>query len=63
MGKMSLVARRSLCVVCTEEKTTVLTSAHPQLSVNMQFLLVQSLHLVGFNLEFASISIGGAIPR
>ena len=63
IGKDELEARRNLCVVCTEEKTTFLTSADPQLSVNMQFTLVHSLHQVGVNPEFASISIGAAIPR
>ena len=63
MGKMSLVVRRSLCVLCTEEQTTFLTSADPHLSTNTQFALVHSLHQVGVNPEFASISIGGAIPR
>ena len=38
-------------------------SPHPQLSVNMQFALVQSLHLVGFSSDLTRISIGGAIPR
>ena len=45
------------------KKKSIFNLCTPQLSVNMQFALVQSLHLVVFNPEFASISIGGAIPR
>ena len=41
----------------------LVTSPHPQHSVDMQFVLVQSLHLVGFHTELTSISIGRAIPR
>ena len=48
---MGLVARRGLYAVRTDSRATVVTSLHPQLSVDMQFALVQSLHLVGFSRE------------
>ena len=63
VGMLGLVADRSLYVVCTDLKPIFLTSVHTQLSVNMQFALVQSSHLVGFNRELTRISIGGAIPK
>ena len=58
-----LVPRRSLCADCTDWRTTFITSPHLQLSVNMQFPLVQSSHLAGFSSELTRISIGSAIPR
>ena len=63
MGRMGLVASRSLYDDCTDWSTTFLTSSHPQLSANMLFELVQSSHLAGFSRYFTIISIGGAILR
>ena len=63
MGRMGLVARRSLWAVSTACRTTFLTSLHLQLSVNMHFGLVQLLHLAGFSRKLTIISIGGAIMR
>ena len=63
MIRLGLVADRSLYAVCTDLKTTFLTSAYPQLSVNLQFALVQSSHLAGFSRELTRISIGGVIPH
>ena len=51
MEKMGLVARRGLYAIRTDSRATVVKSLHPQLSVDMQFALVQSLHLVGFSRE------------
>ena len=62
IGKDGLVTRRSLSAVCTGLRATFLTSQHPQLSVDMQFALMQSLHLVSFSRELTWISIGGAMP-
>ena len=62
IGRMGLVSRRSLYAVCTNCRTTFLTSPHPQLSVNMPFPWVESSHRGGFNREFTRIFIGGAIP-
>ena len=63
LGRMGLVTRRSLYAVCTGLRATFLTSQHPQFLVNMQFALVQALHLVGFSRELTRISIGGSIRR
>ena len=63
MGRMGLVARKGWYTVCTDWRTTFVTSPHPQLSVDMQFASVQSMHLVGFNREITRNSIGEAIPR
>ena len=63
MGRMGLVARRSLYAVCTDWRTTFLTFSHPQLSASMLFALVQSSHLAGFTRNLTRISNGGAIPR
>ena len=63
LERMGLAARRSLYAVFTDCKTPFLTSPHPQLFVNMQFVLVQSSHLAGISRELTRISIGGALPR
>ena len=63
MGRMDLVANRSLYDDCTDWRTTLLTSAHPQLSANILFWLVQSSHLAGFSRSFTVISKSGAISR
>ena len=62
MWRMGLVAHRSLYAVCTDWKTTFLTSPHPQLFVNMQFALVQSSYQAGFIRDLTRMSIGGLIP-
>ena len=62
MGRMGFVARRSFYAVCTNWRTTFLTSPHPQLSANMLFALVQSSYLAGFGRELTRISIDGSIP-
>ena len=61
MKRMGLVARSSLYSVCTDGRTTFLTSPHPQRSGNMLFALVHSSHLASFSRELTGISIGGAI--
>ena len=63
IGRMGLVASRSLYDECTDWRTTFLTSPHPQLSANVLFGLVISSHLAGFSRYFTVIFNDGAVSR
>ena len=60
---MDLAFSRGLYAVCIDCRTTLLTSPHLQLSVNMLLRKCISSYLAGNSRHLTRISIGGTIPR